>query len=139
MELPNKKYKIIYADKNGNVPKHKLTPSMRSRNRTMIIRDTPCRDWWIDIPVIGCGGNKEITYGRHPFQKPIELFQRIIKSSSNENDIVLDCFMGSGTTALASRLLNRHFIGFEINKEYYDISLQRLLNVPERLEKWIDS
>ena len=42
--------------------------------------------------------------------------------------------MGSGTTALACKQLNRHFIGFEINEDYYDISIKRLLNVPERLE-----
>ena len=47
--------------------------------------------------------------------------------------------MGSGTTALASRLLNRHFIGFEIDKGYYDIAINRLKNVPERLDKWIMS
>ncbi|MFX0211425.1 MAG: DNA-methyltransferase [Candidatus Hodarchaeota archaeon] len=72
-------------------------------------------------------------------QKPLSLFEYLIKTYSNAGDIVLDNCMGSGTTAVACKRLNRRFIGFEINKEYYDISLQRLLNVPERLEKWIDS
>jgi len=73
----------------------------------------------------------------HPTQKPLELFEYLIRSYSNEGDLVLDNCMGSGTTAVACKRLNRHFIGFEINKEYYDVSLQRLLNVPERLDRWI--
>jgi len=77
--------------------------------------------------------------GFHPTQKPVALFEYLIKTYSNEGDVVLDNCMGSGTTAVACKRLNRHYIGFEINKEYYDISLKRLLNVPERLEKWIDS
>jgi len=56
----------------------------------------------------------------------MKLFQRIIKASSNEGDLILDCFMGSGTTAFASKSLNRNFIGFEISKEYCDIINNRL-------------
>jgi len=81
--------------------------------------------------------SKNINYG-HPARKPTKCISQLIKCFSKENDTVLDCFMGSGTTALACKRLNRHFIGFEINKEYYDISLKRLLNVPERLENWIE-
>ena len=62
----------------------------------------------------------------HPTQKPEKLFRRIIKASSNEGDLVLDCFMGSGTTAFACKSLNRNFIGFEISKEYCDIINKRL-------------
>lgn len=116
-----------YADKNGIVPKEKLTPSMRNRNRTMIIKDTPCRDWWDDISVINMkdtGNNKKL----HPFQKPIDLSNRIIKTSSNKNDVILDCFLGSGTTIISCLNLNRHYIGFEINKKYYDICIDRILN-----------
>jgi DNA modification methylase len=49
-----------------------------------------------------------------------------IKTWSNENDIVLDCFMGSGTTGLACKNLNRDFIGIEIDKQYFDIAKQRI-------------
>lgn len=62
----------------------------------------------------------------HPTIKPIELIKKIIKISSNENDIVLDPFMGSGTTAVACKQLNRKFIGFETSKEYCDIANKRL-------------
>jgi DNA modification methylase len=63
---------------------------------------------------------------KHPTQKPTRLIEDIIKYSSNEGDIVLDCFMGSGTTAVAAARLNRNFIGFERESEYVRIANQRL-------------
>ena len=80
--------------------------------------------------------DNEVRY--HPTQKPLELIEYLIKTYSNEGNLVLDNCMGSGTTAVACKRLNRRFIGFELDKEYYEISLKRLLNVPERLENWID-
>lgn len=74
----------------------------------------------------------------HPTIKPIKPIKYLIERFSDEETIVCDPFIGSGTTALACKELNRHYMGFEINPEYYNISLQRLLNVPDRLEKWID-
>ena len=62
----------------------------------------------------------------HPAVFPINLVQDHIKTWSNENDIVLDCFMGSGTTGLACKNLNRDFIGIEIDKQYFDIAKQRI-------------
>lgn len=56
----------------------------------------------------------------HPTQKNLVLFEELIKKHSNENDIVLDTFLGSGTTAIASKNTNRIFKGCEISKEYYD-------------------
>ena len=58
--------------------------------------------------------------------EPIQLFSYLITLGSRENDLILDPFIGSGTTAIASRLLNRNFIGFELNKEYYDIANTRI-------------
>ena len=63
---------------------------------------------------------------QHPTIKPIDLIRKLIRNSSKENDIVLDCFLGSGTTAVACILENRNYIGFEINKKYYDISNKRI-------------
>lgn len=74
----------------------------------------------------------------HSAQKPVKLFEYLIKTYTNEDSVVLDNCMGSGTTAIACKRLNRRFIGFEINKEYYDISIQRLLNVPVRLETFVN-
>jgi len=60
------------------------------------------------------------------YKCPIELLEYLIKTYTNENDIVLDCFAGSETTLVASKNLNRQFIGIEKEKEYYDICLERL-------------
>ena len=71
--------------------------------------------------------SKERNNGKqHPTQKPTDIIERIIKTSSNENATVLDCFMGSGTTAIACINTNRNYIGFELDKEYYDIANERI-------------
>jgi len=63
---------------------------------------------------------------QHPTQKPIDLMERIVKTSSKEGGIILDPFMGSGTTAIACINTNRNYIGFELNKEYYEIAKNRI-------------
>lgn len=62
----------------------------------------------------------------HPTQKPIKLIEELILKHSNENDIVLDCFSGSGTTAVACANTNRSFIGCELDREYYRKSIERI-------------
>jgi len=62
----------------------------------------------------------------HPTSKPLELIKTFIKISSKENDIILDPFLGGGTTAIAAQHLNRRFIGIEKETKYYKISNQRL-------------
>ena len=62
----------------------------------------------------------------HPAVFPIQIPIRHIRSWSNENDIVLDPFIGSGTTAIAAIKEKRHYIGMELNKEYYDIACERI-------------
>ncbi|MBQ9487272.1 MAG: site-specific DNA-methyltransferase, partial [Selenomonadaceae bacterium] len=59
-------------------------------------------------------------------QKPLELIEKIVKNTSREGDVVLECFMGSGTTAEACIKTNRHFIGFEIDEKYYKIANERI-------------
>ncbi|MHA1868724.1 MAG: DNA-methyltransferase [Candidatus Heimdallarchaeaceae archaeon] len=78
---------------------------------------------WTDVPPI-VPWAKERT--KHPTQKPEFLFKRILEVFSNEGDIVLDPFIGSGTTAVACKQLGRNFIGFEINKDYVKIANKRL-------------
>lgn len=68
----------------------------------------------------------------HPTQKPVDLFRTLIRASSNEGDLVFDPFMGSGTTAVASIMENRKFIGFELCKEFYDKAVKRVNNVLSR-------
>ena len=62
----------------------------------------------------------------HPTIKPLELVEKLIINHSIENNTVLDCFMGSGTTGVACKELNRSFIGIEIDKEYYEIAKRRI-------------
>lgn len=62
----------------------------------------------------------------HPTQKPLEVIEKIITDASKEGDTVLDCFMGAGTTALASMKTGRNFIGFEINEKYFYIANKRI-------------
>ena len=62
----------------------------------------------------------------HITPKPVDLLEYIIKTSSNENDIVLDCFMGSGSTGVACKHTNRKFIGIEIDEKYYELAKKRI-------------
>jgi site-specific DNA-methyltransferase (adenine-specific) len=62
----------------------------------------------------------------HPTQKPLEIIERMVKASCPPGGVVLDLFMGSGTTALAARRCGRHFVGFELNPEYCAIIAERL-------------
>ena len=64
--------------------------------------------------------------GLHPTQKPVELCAYLIKTYTDAGNIVLDCCMGSGTTGVACRNLNRDFIGIEKEQKYYDIAVHRL-------------
>ena len=70
----------------------------------------------------------------HPTEKPVDLMKVLIENSSNEGDLILDPFMGAGSTALACKELNRNFIGFEIDKHYHSIAEKRLLNYQEQLK-----
>lgn len=65
----------------------------------------------------------------HPTQKPVELFKYLIKTYTNENDLVLDFCIGSGTTAIACLETNRRYVGFELDEEYF-----KLAN--DRIERW---
>lgn len=73
----------------------------------------------LDIPNI-------IGSKKHPTEKPVDLMRIFIENSSDIDDIVLDPFMGAGSTGIASVLSNRNFIGIEIDKEYFDIAKQRI-------------
>ena len=66
--------------------------------------------------------------GVHPTQKPVALFEYLIKTYTNEGETVLDNCMGSGTTAIAAINTNRNYIGFELDQEYYKTSIERINN-----------
>ena len=77
-------------------------------------------DNYIEVP------NLSSDRGLHPTQKPLSLMKALIELTTQENQLVLDPFAGSGTTLVAAKELNRHYMGFEINEEYYNNSLNRL-------------
>ena len=87
------------------------------------------RDVWNDIPIVRQSGTYQEFVG-YPTQKPEDLLKRIIKVSSNEGDIVLDCFVGSGTTAAVAEKLGRRWIAADINKGAIQTTIKRLQGLP---------
>ncbi len=75
------------------------------------------------------------SYGKtkHPTEKPERLIEWLIKTHTNESDVVLDPFIGSGTTAIACINLKRNWIGIEKDEHYYEIARQRINNLPTKL------
>jgi DNA modification methylase len=70
--------------------------------------------------------SEDSTKNLHPTQKPIDLLEYLIKTYTNENDTVLDFTMGSGSTGVACKNLNRDFIGIELDQEYFKIAKERI-------------
>ncbi|MDT7807438.1 MAG: hypothetical protein QOJ70_1251 [Acidobacteriota bacterium] len=85
---------------------------------------------WLDIPIVNSQAKERLDY---PTQKPEALLERIIKMSSAENDLVLDCFLGSGTTMAAAIKLARRCIGADINLGAVQITTKRLIRLAEEL------
>ena len=71
----------------------------------------------------------------HPTQKPITLMEEIVKTFSNEEDLVLDCCMGSGSTGVACLNTNRKFIGIELDENYFNIAKKRIEDTEKELNK----
>ena len=92
-------------------------------DRTKALEGKPMSNCWNDISYIHASGKERTGY---PTQKPIALYERIIKASSNENDIVMDPFCGSGTTIAAAKNLNRRYIGIDENENAVEITNKRL-------------
>lgn len=80
-------------------------------------------DVWSDIPALPHNAKEKVA---HPTQKPVKLMERCIEICSNEGDLVLDFTMGSGSTGVACKNLNRNFIGVELDENYFNIAKERL-------------
>lgn len=107
------------------------------------IKDGKPRGWFLDengkrVRWTGLGNvwcytapqyNSILDKQVHPAQKPIMMIERLILLSSNEGDTILDPFIGSGTTGVACKNLNRDFIGIELDKKYFEIAKDRIENV----------
>ena len=70
----------------------------------------------------------------HPAQKPVDLLEYLVKTYTNEGDLVLDFTMGSGSTGIACLNTNRRFIGIELDEKYFNIAKKRIEDVEEELK-----
>lgn len=111
----------------------------RKRCRIVFLDELPgvtLQTWWGDIPPLAGGARDRLGY---PTQKPSPLLERIIKASSNENDIVLDAFCGCGTTLVASQRLKRQWIGIDISPTACRVMAKELRDkcgLPEKEALW---
>lgn len=78
------------------------------------------------IPSFASGAKKTDGENIHPTQKPIKLIEKLIMDSTPEKGIVLDCFMGSGTTAIAALETGRRYLGFELSEKYFEAAKERI-------------
>ena len=90
-------------------------------------RIIPSTDFELKLPMSVQFFDREQS-GLHPTQKPVKLIEYLIKTYTNENETVLDFTMGSGTTGVACKNLDRKFIGIEMNKNYFEIAKKRIEN-----------
>lgn len=104
---------------------HQLTDVWLDKNE-----GKPMLDWWSDISIIRKGFGEKVEY---PTQKPEALLERIIKASSNEGDIVVDAFAGSGTTLAVAEKLKRKWIGIDCGKLAIYTMQKRMLNLCEEI------
>lgn len=108
---------ILWAKKNLKNSKHKFNYSlMRELNGDKQMKDV----WETSLTK-----PSEKKCGKHPTQKPMEILEKIILSSTDEGDLILDPFNGSGTTGIVASRLNRKYIGIEKEKEYFDLTIRR--------------
>lgn len=111
---------IIWARKNPKTPHYYNYELMRQLNG-----DKQMKDVW-KLPAIA---KWEKTCGKHPTQKPLSVLTRLILASTKPNAWILDPFAGSSTTGIAANLLNRRYLGIDIEKEYLEISKCRKLEI----------
>lgn len=91
------------------------------------------------IKINNCGTKATLNFNnvlnkKHPSEKPIDLLEVLIQNSTNENEVVLDFTMGSGSTGVACVNTGRKFIGIELDKKYYDISVERIKKAQTKIE-----
>lgn len=124
----------LIADKRNNWAGYKITGTQRNRDGTLSKKSAVeagrvYKEYGVRFNVWQYHGGflgKHSLGSKHPAVFPLELARDHIISWSNEGDIVLDCFMGSGTTCIAANNTGRNFVGFEIDKEYFDLAKQRI-------------
>ena len=108
---------ILWAKKNIKGAKHKFNYDlMKSNNGGKQAKDV----WESSLTK-----PSEKKCGKHPTQKPLAIIEKIILASTDDGDLILDPFNGSGTTGIAALRLNRKYIGIDLDKEYLDLTIKR--------------
>jgi DNA modification methylase len=117
MEQWDKEGRLYFTNKGG----------LRRKCYVDELEGKPIQNLWLDISPVNSQAAERLNY---PTQKPEPLLERIIKASSNENDLVLDCFCGSGTTAAVAEKLNRRWIACDLGRFAIRTARKRLLSIP---------
>ena len=115
--------RIPYAEGEGKVGHN---PHPNGRVSANILRTDELQDGYDKFFAVPKVRQNADSFNHHPTLKPVELMQHIVKLLSFENQIILDPFMGSGSTGVACLRLSRKFVGFELEQQYFDISQKRL-------------
>ena len=125
-ELPTYNPQMTKGEKHQRHPKSKKEKESNRCYGDFPTKEPTVSDEMFPSSIIGIskGNSKEIW--QHPTQKPVDLIAYLIRTYSNPGDTILDNTIGSGTTAVAALREKRHFIGFELNRDYYDIALRRI-------------
>ena len=108
---------VLWAAKNQKSKHYFNYPLMKEMNQGKQMRNV----WEISAPQ-----SEEKRFGKHPTQKPVDLLTRLILASTKEGDLVLDPFCGSSTTGVAAVLLNRKYVGIDLEEGYLHLSKKRL-------------
>ena len=129
---------LFYAKDNKQLKFYEVRyPHKRNRKTNLLMKDyggkkyllhpfgSLVSDVWTDIHRIKHRQKRD----KHPCQLPVHLLERLILMTTDEDDIILDPFMGTGTTAIASKKLGRNFIGFELDENYFEITNEKITNV----------
>lgn len=132
-----KKHSVYHPQmKEGKEPNHKRGKKWKEKGKIQtkgkiygkytVINDSDCLQTNLKYPTSILEFQNKVLDNFHPTQKPLELIEYLVKTYSNENDLILDNCMGSGTTGVACKNLNRNFIGIEKDKEYFDFAKNRI-------------
>jgi site-specific DNA-methyltransferase (adenine-specific) len=129
VRLTNAHETLIWAQKTRGVPYTFNYHALKSANDNLQMRS----DWYLPI----CTGSERLKINgekAHSTQKPEALLYRILQSSSNPGDVVLDPFFGTGTTGVVAKRLHRHWIGIEREQAYVELAQLRIAEEPEPVQ-----
>jgi len=108
----------------SRISKNNATQKVYGKSKNNFVGNKLYKKYPINLITFSKSSAKDMLL--HPTQKPVKLMEYLIKTYTKENDLVLDFTMGSGTTGVACKNLNRRFIGIEKEQKYYDIAVKRL-------------